>query len=459
MAFLKLWVYPNLYKNKGQELCDILIVFDNNIFVFSIKDINFNKDKEQNIAWERWKKRAIDDSIKQVNGAARWINEHPDRIFLDCNCTQPLPIKIIPEKIKIFKIIVAFGIEEACKEYFMPDSTGSLPVIYCKDTNVNFQASDLFCLKIDKTNIVHILDDYSSDILFSELDTITDIQQYFEAKENAINIFDFLMTTGEEDVLAVYLLNMYNNIFKNPVLPLDEPFSKGMFLYPPDSYKQFQDTIFYKKQKELNRQSYLIDNMLQKTMDNALRNKISGNEDVFNGEGAIKELTKLPRLMRRNLSLKFKDSIEKFPLSDEPLLRQVSSVYDKRSRIAYIFLQVNYNQLKQKFKERSREVKLLMLEVAATIYMEKIQTVQKVIGIGVNAPLHHNDLMEDFLLLDRDMLTEDFLKYCKKANKLFNFWNNPNTYKKEATIHAYQDITKLLSNESNKTTLDKVLNT
>lgn len=444
-SFLKLWVYPNLYKSRGQELCDILIVFGDVVFIFSIKDIQFDKDIDVDLAWKRWKKAAIDKSIKQVNGAARWIIEYPDRIFLDPGCTQQFPIKIKTKNLKIFKIIVAFGIENACKKYYEPDSTGSLPIIYCKDTSIEIQGTNLFCLKMDKNNIVHILDDYSSWVLFSELDTIADIKKYFEAKEEAINEFDNIMILGEEDILATYLMNMYMNTNKNPILPFDKPTKKDFLMYESDFYKKFQNSDMYKRQKELNQYSYLIDNVLQKTMDNALKNKLVGTEDVFNGNGAIKELTKLSRFYRRNLSLKFKDAIEKFPSNEDPLFRQVSSVYDKDIQIAYIFLQVNYYHLKQKFKNISREIKIAMLEVAAATYFKKVEKVQKVVGIGVNAPLYHNDLMEDFVLIERNMLTKDFVEYVEKANKVFHFWDSSHSYKKETTINPYQDITELLN--------------
>ncbi len=38
-TFLKLWSYPNPYKDDGHELCDLLAVFDNNAFIFlTVKD-------------------------------------------------------------------------------------------------------------------------------------------------------------------------------------------------------------------------------------------------------------------------------------------------------------------------------------------------------------------------------------------------------------------------------------
>ncbi|WOV91353.1 MAG: hypothetical protein R1F54_01415 [Candidatus Zeuxoniibacter abyssi] len=33
-TFLKLWSYPNPCKDNGKELCDLIAVFDNSVFIF-----------------------------------------------------------------------------------------------------------------------------------------------------------------------------------------------------------------------------------------------------------------------------------------------------------------------------------------------------------------------------------------------------------------------------------------
>lgn len=45
LAFLKLWSFPNPYKEPGKELCDVLVVFDNNIIIFLLKILNIMKIK------------------------------------------------------------------------------------------------------------------------------------------------------------------------------------------------------------------------------------------------------------------------------------------------------------------------------------------------------------------------------------------------------------------------------
>jgi hypothetical protein len=36
-SFLKLWTYPNLFKKPGKELTDLLVVFGNDVIIFSDK--------------------------------------------------------------------------------------------------------------------------------------------------------------------------------------------------------------------------------------------------------------------------------------------------------------------------------------------------------------------------------------------------------------------------------------
>ncbi len=87
-TFLSLWSYPNLFtdegrkygKGDGNELCDVLVVFRNHVFIFSDKDIQFKNTGNLEIDWGRWVKRAVLKSANQIYGAEKWIKEYPDRI-------------------------------------------------------------------------------------------------------------------------------------------------------------------------------------------------------------------------------------------------------------------------------------------------------------------------------------------------------------------------------------------
>ena len=72
-TFLSLWGMANpIGKNSSKELCDYLIVCGPDVLIVSDKDITLaaNPTKEET---ERWQRKAIEESIKQIAGAERFI--------------------------------------------------------------------------------------------------------------------------------------------------------------------------------------------------------------------------------------------------------------------------------------------------------------------------------------------------------------------------------------------------
>jgi len=95
-SFLRLWSWPNIYRDQhwggsalGKEVCDLLVVFGNHVFIFSDKDCTFPDTGDLRIDWTRWVKRAVLKSAKQVAGAEKWIRDYPDRLYLDAACAKP----------------------------------------------------------------------------------------------------------------------------------------------------------------------------------------------------------------------------------------------------------------------------------------------------------------------------------------------------------------------------------
>lgn len=72
-SFLKLWSYPNPYKDDGHELCDLLAVFDNDVFVFFDREavLPDAPEKDPQVLWDRWKRNVIDRQMKTAHGAER----------------------------------------------------------------------------------------------------------------------------------------------------------------------------------------------------------------------------------------------------------------------------------------------------------------------------------------------------------------------------------------------------
>lgn len=117
-SFLRLWSQTNIYTDKGfkdakggtKELCDALVIFGNDVIVFSDKHITFQVDKELKVAWPRWYKRAVLDSCRQLHGAKSWLKRFPERAFLDPKCLRKLPI-LVPtgEAVRFYLVAVTRG--------------------------------------------------------------------------------------------------------------------------------------------------------------------------------------------------------------------------------------------------------------------------------------------------------------------------------------------------------------
>jgi hypothetical protein len=58
-SFLSLWSYPAPYRDQGdgrghgKEICDLLVVFGNDVIVFSDKEVAFQADLDLHLAWKR----------------------------------------------------------------------------------------------------------------------------------------------------------------------------------------------------------------------------------------------------------------------------------------------------------------------------------------------------------------------------------------------------------------------
>jgi hypothetical protein len=72
-SFLRFWSWPNLFRDQGdsnrdgdgKEICDLTVVFGKNVILFSDKRIQFNTAKSIRVAWSRWTRKAIGDSVNQ----------------------------------------------------------------------------------------------------------------------------------------------------------------------------------------------------------------------------------------------------------------------------------------------------------------------------------------------------------------------------------------------------------
>ena len=165
-SFLKLWSYPNPYKDDGHELSDLLAVFGNNVFVFFDREnvLPDTMEKDPQVLWDRWKRNVIDRQIKTAHGAERYIRSGK-LIFLDARREKPFPVPFDREKVVVHKIIVAHGAKEACRRASAENVYGSLAITY---TEPHQGPAEPFHVEIDRHNPVHVLDSENMPIVLRE---------------------------------------------------------------------------------------------------------------------------------------------------------------------------------------------------------------------------------------------------------------------------------------------------
>ena len=106
----------------------MLAVCGDDVLIFSDKSITWKKGDDFGLSWSRWYRGAIEESVAQINGAARHLREHPDELFLDAACKEKFPLTLPPlDRRRVHHIAVALGASEACTEHYK-EKPGYFPI-------------------------------------------------------------------------------------------------------------------------------------------------------------------------------------------------------------------------------------------------------------------------------------------------------------------------------------------
>lgn len=237
-TFLQLWSYPNPYKLQanGKELCDLLVVFGDDIIIFSDKDCSYGNSGDSQVDWRRWYKKSIKESAEQLKGAKSWIKRYPDRIAIDASCSMPFPFKLnISAKTRFHLIAIAHGASEACQKYFNKQN-GDLIIdnSIVGDGHITTGCHPFVIGQIfeDTENFIHVFDDNSYKNILSLLDTIQDFLRYLKDREGLL-LNKHVVAMSENCLLAQHM----RGVIRNHHYALQE-------LYTFSSNLLFDDNIF-----------------------------------------------------------------------------------------------------------------------------------------------------------------------------------------------------------------------
>jgi hypothetical protein len=419
-SFLKLWSYPNPHKDDGHELCDLLSVFGDTLFIFFDRESKLSEvpDKDPKVLWDRWKRNVIDRQVKTAHGAERYIRSGRP-IFVDAKREKLLPVPFDKDKAAIHKIIVAHGAREACERASPQNVYGSLAITY-KETDGGL--THPFHIELDRHNLVHVLDSHNMPIVLRELDTVSDFSAYLDEKVRAAAAFEHLSYCGEEDLLGHYLVN-YDDANKRHVIGpkgKDRDKVNGVMIGEGE-WRDFLQTGVYKNTKNEDRISYFWDQLIQRTCQNSLEGTLGGNSNIERGESAIYEMVKEPRFMRRGLSEKMLAAVDRFPDTGS-FTRQVTFLPSFEPNVGYVLLQL---RVPEEFRTAPdlREKRQTLLEIACGAAKNRFSNLVKVIGIGIEAPKFSDGAVaEDFILMPCESWPDERKTYYEEMNREWNFF-------------------------------------
>lgn len=395
-SFLNLWCYPNPYINKAnRELCDLLVICDKHVVIFSDKSCAFPNEGDIKINWGRWFNKTIKKSTNQLLGAERFLRMYPNAIYLDENCQTKLPIPDPEKDCKIHLIAVANGATQHCQNYFSGKSTGSL--LFSSSV---FNPDSPFIIGDIKPNgpFIHVLDEYTLPILIQELNTITDFISYLEEKENFLRSGKQVIYSGEEGLLAHYIAGYDENTRKHTFISSKQ--SKLLedinnIIIDSGQWTDINNHPTYISKREADQISYLWDNLInQFTKHNIAKTSNTYGRSSKEHEGGFRYMALEPRFYRRILSKLLFDAIESYTGSPNDGLAKITILpFSNQAGLIYLFIQFPFNKTKFDNYEQYCEERLMYLYKAcmatkAVLPSLKNISITKVIGVTFEPPKH-----------------------------------------------------------------------
>jgi hypothetical protein len=297
-SFLSLWSYANPLGKGSNELCDILIVCDPDIIIVSVKEIGLKDSGDISNDWERWRKKAIEASVKQIYGAERWIAEAANVIRSDGSLAIAFPDRKVR---RIHRIAVALG------------GDGKVP-IHFGDFGKGF---------------VHVFDKNSLEIIMGELNTVQDFIEYLSAKESLYRSGrGTILNGGEEDLLALYLHKGRHFPDEHDLMVVDN-----------DLWDGFRNSDDYKAKIAADQNSYSWDRLIELLSKDIMTGNLEFGPEMNDSEIAVRIMTRENRFGRRMLGKSF---MEFFDLARQKKVR--SRMVFGNSDVTYVFLALAHGE-------------------------------------------------------------------------------------------------------------------
>lgn len=403
-SFLRLWSYSSPHNDRtksskgvGQELSDLLMVFGNDVIIFSDKESKWQSHKPVKLAWERWYRRTIDNSINQLVGADRWLREHPNRVFIDRYCNEPLPIELPSSENRTHHLVaVSNGANCASRKYFNHPRGTFMITPYLKGgdhTSERFKNIHPFVLGDvnPKGKFVHVFDSSSLRIIMQELDTPRDFIDYLKARKSFIRSGKLGIATGEEDLLATYLMNGFS-YGKREFIPskFAKRYRNKSASIPEGQYETYVTSALYYNYSLAKEKSLFWDSVIEGITDHIIDGtsiKVLGvSPSAKLAEKALRNMASETRESRILLSDVLMSALNKSILGEYArfIRRVLPMQFKSRRKIGYVFINLPHDRSSGSLDDY-REYKAAMLHAYCLSLLEEQRDLNGVVGISFDA--------------------------------------------------------------------------
>lgn len=449
-TFLKLWSYPNLYtpegmkngKGKGKELCDLLVVTENDIVVFSDKDIAYREDCDPIVAWNRWRRRSIIESAGQLYGAEKWIRERPNEIYLDDKCTQSFPLEI-REGVTIHLVAITNNSYFPALRHFGAESTGSLVLNPLLPSEVCEKHPFLVGDVDSKKTFVHVFDEITIQLLLSELDTAYDFVKYLGYKSRIFRSGMIGTIHGEEDFLALYL--------ENGGLALSEPLeelismaknAKATLSIGEGYWSKYLQSDFRELMREANKKSYYWDDLIDNFSNHILAGTVAAwkDESVLTHERAIRYMASEGRIGRTVLAGAFMEKLLSVPMGIRSARVCASTFRPDRYFVIVVFPR-REGESDDDYRENRRAAIYAYTFVTKLIYSKA-----RLITVIGTEPIGHGIRSEDVISMEIDELTEEDIAKAKMYQSEYSIFNNIESVKDDGYANHVRPMKRNANN-------------
>jgi hypothetical protein len=399
-------------------VCDLLVVFGNQIIIFSDKYCSFRATGNPELDWSRWFRQGVTGAANQLWGAERWIRGYPRRLFLDRACAHPFPLALPdPQHAQFHLIAVVHGVAGACRRHF---GGGSGSLIHKTDVRGTSLHKDPFVIgDLDPSRtFVHVFDDTSLDDVMTTLDTVSDFLHYLGKKAAFMRSGNQVMAAGEEELLAWYLKNM------NEAGEHDLVFPAGVrrIALAEGGWEAFQRNPQRLAQIEQNRISYMWDSLIEEFNRHAL-----GGTQYYSSDGGlpgVEEVLRLcarePRTRRRMLAKALKEMLETTPPADWTRRRIIQP--SRPGDPYYVFVLVPRDS--ERPHDDYRRVRREYLEVCMRVAKLKCPDALDIVGIATETGLD-DSRSEDAAYLDGRVWTAEHQEDAERLQKELELFVNP----------------------------------